>query len=138
MEGVDDGGMTPFLLALILFAAPPEPGMSSWGGRISADRMYQACVPYAAHVGRPTLGEDERACMIAAAIMMGLNDAEDRAGVEDRTVCLPEAVLRAEGTTGSPLAEAFIAYVDRNPASRALDANHVFLRAIAEKWPCPH
>lgn len=27
---------------------------------------------------------------------------------------------------------------NRNPASRALDVNDVFPRALAEKWPCPH
>jgi hypothetical protein len=128
--------MMPLLFAVAVVAAPQEPGRAIWGGVITTGRMYEACVRYVAHLSSPTLGEDERACMVAAAAMMAMNDAEDRAGAADRTVCLPEAVLRAEGITASPLAEAFIAYVDGNPASRTLDANDVFPRALADKWPC--
>jgi len=55
-----------------------------------------------------------------------------------RRFCLPENLLNAEDDNGAVLARAFIAYVDRNPASRELDYDEVFQRALAEKWPCPH
>ena len=65
-------------------------------------------------------------------------DAAGESQPRPRRFCLPESGLNAEGDTSAPLAQAFIAYVDRNPASRDLAYDEVFQRALAEKWPCPH
>lgn len=132
------------LLAAALLATPPQDAPASHPP-MTAGQMYDGCVRYLAHPDRSPDDRDEgeMICALNAAIML-LSGAVD-AAVQDmdpnqpdrRTFCLPESILEANGDANSPLARAFIDYVERNPASRDTDADAILERALAEKWPCP-
>lgn len=137
--------MTPLPFVLALFAAQPAdaPGTDS---RMTTGQLYDDCARYVAR-GDRSLDASEDGAVTCAAVLGGhlasnavaevLADTAE-AGSHPRSFCPPENVTRAEEGSGAPLARAFIAYVDRNPASRNLDYAEVFQRALTEKWPCPH
>jgi hypothetical protein len=136
----DDAGMTPLLFTLALLTAPPAPEQPTTAGQ-----LYDGCVSYAAQAAtssdRDLVGEVVCAAEVAMVMAVEAADAA-MAGAEGRQsgtrrFCLPESLSSAERDTGAPLVQAFIAYVDRNPASRELEYDEVFQRALAEKWPCP-
>lgn len=138
--------MTPLLFALAMLAAPPEVEVPSTAGQ-----LYDGCVRLL-RVATESSGPPERReeaaagamCAAEVAIMgatatveAAMRDAEP--GQPDRrTFCPPESLLEPAADTGSAFARAFIDYVDRNPASRDLEYDEVFKRALAEKWPCSH
>jgi hypothetical protein len=137
---VDDAGVTPLLFALALLATPPAPGQPTTAGQ-----LYAGCVRYASQGPASSDPDDVGAATCAVEVAMADAQAAAEAAMEaagepqrrTRRFCLPENLMNAEDGRGAVLARAFIAYVDRNPASRDLDYDEVFQRALAEKWPCP-
>jgi hypothetical protein len=135
----DGAGMTPLLFALALLPAPPEPDQPRTAGQ-----LYDGCVGYAAglmssdggDVG-PVMCAAEIAMVQAAQAAEVAMESVDGSQPRTRRFCLPESLLSTKSDTDAPLVQAFIAYVDRNPASRNLDYDEVFQRALVEKWPCP-
>ena|SRR5437868_6214068 len=136
--------MTPLLLALAMLAAPPA-GATETDARMTAGQLFDDCARYVVRGdGSAAPGDDGGViCAAVVASQLVVNAAEEvLADTEEgrshpRSFCLPESVTRTEDGTGSPLAEVFIIYVDRHPASRAHDSDEVFKRALAEAWPCP-
>lgn len=132
--------MTPLLFALALFSAQQAADHLTTAGQ-----LYDGCVRYLAQgstsnenglVGEVTCAAE--VAMVAAteaaeAAMAGAGEVSST-----RRYCIPEVILSAEDDHGAPIVQAFIAYVDHNPASREMDYDEVFARALAEKWPCPH
>jgi hypothetical protein len=136
--------MTLTLVAAALLAAPPS-DVPPQEPQMTAGQLYDGCVRYVAHANASpdTDDEGEPICAMKAATMLAVDAVEaavreiDASQPDTRTFCLPDSISRADVDPGVPLARVFIAYVDRNPASRSADADEIFDRALAEKWPCP-
>lgn len=128
------------LLLLVALLAPPAPDLPPPDTTMTAGQLYDGCARYAANSSASSLLEGDAAIcartatvrLVAAAVEAAAQDAVG--GPDPRTACPPRSLLDSDDAI--PLARLFIAYVDHNPASRGTNANEVFERALAEKWPC--
>lgn len=130
--------MSLALLAAAMLAPRPlyEPSMT-------AGQMYDGCARYAASASPPDPGDEGQAvCTLAVAALLAENAA--RAAIADtdsdtREFCLPESLAAAaDGDETVAVVRLFIAYVDRNPASRSAGADETMNHALADTWLCPH
>ncbi len=131
--------MAMVLLAAALLAAPPA------DGGMTAGQLYDGCGRYLAQIGSAPNAEDAgaAACAIMADVQLLANATAvvtremDGNEPDTRKFCMTEDSPGAEGDASPALVQVFILYVDAHPAARNEDAEEVFERALAEKWPCP-
>jgi len=132
------------LLAWLALAlpSPTVPDSPPAATPSTAGQMYDGCARFAARTapGAPADDVNEAICAATAALLLVSVDAETAAqevsgGPDNRTVCPPAGDRDRDGPW---LARVFTAYVDHHPSARDENADQVFQRALAEKWPCPH
>jgi hypothetical protein len=130
--------MLTLLIAALSAAQPPaEP--------VATDRIYDGCTRHvasdAAHSMEPA-DSDVSMCLILAGAEIAEMAVEEallemgQGGQLTRRYCAP--AQRDPGIDVTLLARIFVAYVDRHPESRTIEADEVLKRALAERWPCPH
>jgi hypothetical protein len=126
-------GMLMLAIAAGLFAAQPQ-------DPVTAGQMRDGCALVVARGALPPLRPEGVAAImceinISIRLAAGLDGAPSEL-IEGQNFCPPGSLRRGDELYLA-MARAFIAYVDRNPASRDADPVETFDRALAEKWPCP-
>ncbi|HYD14117.1 MAG TPA: Rap1a/Tai family immunity protein [Allosphingosinicella sp.] len=129
--------MTLTLLAAALLAHAPS------HDEFTVRQVYEGCtrlIRRGAALRHSSLSPEEAMCDAVVTMQLAVLDAqtslaEDGEAVS-RSFCLPDNVL-GSAEPALALAEAFIAYVDRNPAVRDSELAQVFDKAMIETWPCP-